>query len=102
MALIVGTCIASPYGSGETTPPANTGPGLLGGIAAEAAGPVASDRTDVTHELVLFASERWSDPQSDFRVHLLEPSLRAERYGSRNPAGALALPGPQTSHAPAF
>lgn len=87
IALLMTAGVASPYGSGESNAEDR---GALGPAvpAAEFA--------------ALTAPGQRTDPQWQLSVQMLEPSLRAAQQRSRNPAGRLVLPAPQTSHAPAF
>ena len=87
IALLVGASVASPHGSGLSNAQHSAH-----GIAA------AQER----QEVVLAGAAAWTAPEWDYSVQLIDPSLRAAQRGSRNPAGRLVLPAPQTSHAPAF
>ena len=87
VALIVGASIASPHGSGDSN--------------AQERGHAFAAAQDAG-EVVLASGGEWTAPEWEYNVQLLEPSLRVAQGGSRNPAGRLVLPAPQTSHAPAF
>ena len=87
IALLIGVSIASPHGSGQS----NAQDSEQGIVAAQQ-----------RQEVVLVGAAAWTAPEWDYSVQLIDPSLRATQRGSRNPAGRLVLPAPQTSHAPAF
>lgn len=87
IALMMAAGVASPYGSGRSN--AQGREALV-------------TRATVAERAVLSAPEQWTDLQWRLSVQLLEPSLRDAQRRSRNPAGQLVLPAPQTSHAPAF
>lgn len=85
IAVMLTAGVASPYGSGGSN--AQEREALATGSApAELA--------------VLNAAEEWTHPE--WQLQLLDPSLQNVQRRSRNPAGRLVLPAPQTSHAPAF
>lgn len=86
MALVITAVVASPCGSGES---------------AQDRDPLI-DRAPAAGVATLISHGQWTDPQWQYRVQLLEPALRDAQRSSRNPAGRLVLPAPQTSHAPAF
>ncbi len=87
IALLIGASVASPHGSGQSNAQHSEH-----GIAA----------TQERQEVVLVGAAELTAPEWDYSVQLIDPSLRATQGGSRNPAGRLVLPSPQTSHAPAF
>lgn len=87
IAIMMTVGVASPCGSGESN-------------AAETAEFAA--RTMPAELAVLNAPEPWTDPEWQLSVQVLEPPLQDAQRRSRNPAGRLVLPAPQTSHAPAF
>jgi hypothetical protein len=85
IALIVTACVASPYACGDSN-------------AKEREVPVT--RATPAELAVLNAPDEWTHPE--WQLQLLDPSLQDMQRRSRNPAGRLVLPAPQTSHAPAF
>jgi hypothetical protein len=86
IALLIGASIASPHGIGESN-------------AQDRERSIAATQEQ---EVLLVGAVEWTAPEWDYSDQLIDPSLRAAQRGSRNPAGLLVLPAPQTSHAPAF
>lgn len=87
MALVITAGVASPCGSGESN--------------AQDRDPL-TERAPMADVATLISHGQWTDPRWQYRVQLREPGLRDAQRRSRNPAGRLVLPAPQTSHAPAF
>jgi len=89
VALVLVAGIGSQYGSGESQ-------------AQERRPLVARAPLVEQADQAALVVQQWADNQWEYRVQLPDSGLPEAQYRSRNPAGQLVLPAPQTSHAPAF